>query len=219
MVKLILLQCLGMCLLSRTVTLILLRQSRPGYKNLCFFPAFLCPFYFIYKWHVVLVTGHPYQWLSRAPTPPNDPWPRERVRWMTAHTHPYSINTQTQRAWFYAYERQRVEIRYWDDFVVWGFVPVLTSTLPLISLSPAAAPKCNKETVTRGHDELTPPRNTVGLCTSSKAASGSKTRWLRELNTLQLKKTHAHLTTYLSYFAHRKHSLIMLKVMQNIGAN
>lgn len=55
----------------------------PRLQNQCFLVSslFFCLplfFYFIYKWHTVLVTGLPYQWLTRAP-PPNPPWPPERV--------------------------------------------------------------------------------------------------------------------------------------------
>lgn len=55
----------------------------PRLQNQCFLVCslFFCLplfFYFIYKWHTVLVTGLPYQWLTRAP-PPNPPWPPEQV--------------------------------------------------------------------------------------------------------------------------------------------
>lgn len=77
----------------------------PRLQNQCFFSLlsiFCLPLfcYFIYKWHTVLVTGLPYQWLTRAP-PPNPPWPPERVPWMMAHSYTLIQHTHKHRqyAW------------------------------------------------------------------------------------------------------------------------
>ena len=78
MVKLILLLCLEMCLLSCAVTLISLRQSRPGYKISVFvafslFSLFLCPFILStsgmrFPSLDILINGRP------EPHPTNHPW-------------------------------------------------------------------------------------------------------------------------------------------------
>lgn len=81
------------------------------------FSLFLCPFILStsgmqFPSLGILINGCP------EPHLPNHPWPREWVRWMVAHTHSRSINTetQTQLPWFYAYER----LRGWNK--VQGFV-------------------------------------------------------------------------------------------------